>query len=282
MRNHGRRTIGQAANSISMRLPVISLALIMSISVMSGCSGTISTKPHAQIRKVDAATNILNTQNHNADTSIVAVNGADTFITTGYGTASSYLFLESGSSTFQGSSTLTLPKVGTSSTTITPKVVSYNLMDGLKYTSYLIGRPDVANPTQADLSDIDPRFLSVIILADNQSVPAAGQATVRVVNGACDAGNITVQVDGTAPSAFTNVPYATLSTPSTSDVSVAAGTRTITVATTNPASSFSKQITFSAGSKYTLVVNEPTAAPTPAVFGVQATSPTYDILQVAN
>ncbi len=259
--------------------------------LLSGCSGSSGSKPNALVREVDVATNVVNTTTK-ADTAALLVNGGASDVAVPYGLASRYLFVQAGSIAFRGSTTMTLPTLtqtpagSTTSvtTTVPPTQSNVVLADGGTFTAYLIGRPDVPNPTQPDLSDIDPRFMKVVVLQDNQAGPPAGSATVRVMNGGCDAGAVDVFVNGAVAPTYAGVAYATQATPASTGQSLAAGAVNISVnaAGTNTVLVPPTAVTLAAGARYTLVVNEPTAVtqagvvpPTPP-----ATATTYSVVLV--
>jgi hypothetical protein len=259
--------------------------------LLSGCSGSSGSKPSSDIREVDVATNVVNTTT-NADTAAVLVNGGGSDVAVPYGLASSYLFVQAGSIGFQGTTTMTLPTITQTlagattptTTTVPPTTSSDSLADGSFYTAYLVGRPDVPNPTNPNLSDLDPRYLKVVVLQDNQALPPTGQATVRLLNGACDAGNIDVFINAGAAPTFAGVPYTVQTTPATPDQFLTAGAVTVTVKATGSGTVLvpATPITLVAGNRYTLIVNEPTAItqagvvpPTPP-----ATATTYSVVLV--
>jgi hypothetical protein len=268
---------------------------------VTGCGSSVGTKPSAQIRAVEVATNTVDV-NSKTDDAYMLVNTAALAAAPTYGLPTEYLFVEAGGSQLSGgfpngtptisaggvTKQLTLPTYVNSSnvsTVVPAPITNVNLQDGHRYTAYLCGRPDVSNPTQSDLSDLDPRYFKGALLEDNQAAPPAGSATVRVLVSAADSGNVDVLVNGSAVSAFTNVGYAPASTsPSSGDATITAGTVTVQVnahgsgAVLVPATS----VTLVSGGKYTLVVDEPTAAPSPAIPGTAPTSSTYGIDLVQN
>ena len=273
-----------------------------------GCGSTVGTKPSANIRVVEAATNTVDINSH-TDAGFLLVNTAAASAAVPYATPTEYLYVEAGTSSFSGgfpnglptisadgvsttnTKTLTLPTY--LNTTVTPNVTavvpspvtSVNLLDGHHYTAFLCGRPDVASPSLPDRSDLDPRYFSAVVLEDNQPAPPAGSATVRVVLTAADSGNVNVLVNGAAISAFQNVVYAPkASQPSTANATIPAGTVTITVKTASGGAVLvpATPVTLTSGSAYTLVVDEPVAAPTPAVKGAAPTYARYAISLIKN
>ena len=241
----------------------------MAAMAAAGC-GSSSNTDTAHIRSVDVA---VNAGNASVTVNGGAVNGNQTF-----GQMTGYDFVGQGLSTF-GFTTdaklmanITLPV----SPTLTLNTGSY-------YTTYLIGRSDVAGRAS-------PSFLQAVVTGDRGAAaefsspalyvaPPSGQAYIRILNAAPDAGAIDVLIDGKP--AFPAVAYPILPTKvsgtasaanpvtvyeafSASSLTVqvnAAGTATVLV----PATSLS----VSSGNAYTLAVTEPTIKPT---YGVQIVS----------
>jgi len=260
--------------------------VVAAVASVSGCGSSGGLKPHAQIRAVDVGTNVVNTTN-NIDTATVLVNGGASYEQVPYTNPSRYLFLQSGTSTFQASTTMTLPTItypvgfngnpNAVTSTVPLPINSANVADGGSYTAMLIGRPDVPNPTQTDLSDLDARYLKVVVIPDNQAAPTAGHATVRALSAVTDptmpALDIFVSGQGTALPVFANVPYATQAVGPTADQSLVAGTVTVSANIAGTATVIlpPTTVTIPAGTEDTLVITEPTAvyagsgtAPTPA------------------
>ena len=272
-------------------LPIAGAALV---ATLSGC-GSASTKPSAQIRAVNVSTNTVDVTNHN-DYGFLLVNTAAASGTLPYGTPTEYQYVEAGTSGFSGgfpnglptiatqsgNATLTLPKTTSSTSTtqiiVPPAVNKVNLVDGKQYTAYLCGRPDVASPTQADLSDLDSRYYKAVVLEDNQPTPPAGATTVRALLAAADSGNVDILVNGSVVPAFQNISYApAASQPSTNDATLPSGVVSVQVNKAGTATVLvpATPLTLTAGKAYTIVVDEPTALPTPAVNGSAPDSATY-------
>jgi len=253
---------------------------------------------------VEAATNTVDVNSH-TDAGFLLVNTAAASAAVPYATPTEYLFVEAGTSQFSGgfpnglptisvngaTKTLTLPTY--LDTTVTPNITrvvpspitSVDLQDGHHYTAYLCGRPDVSSPLLADRSDLDPRYYTAVVLEDNQPAPPAGSATVRVVVAAADSGNVDVLVNGAAVPAFQNIGYAPRAAqPSSADATVAAGSVSVSVKSTGSATVLvpATPLTLVAGSSYTLVVAEPSAAPSPATPGNAPTDATYVVSLVKN
>jgi hypothetical protein len=281
------------------RRTIAGLAIAVGLA-LSGCSGSGGNgiKSNGQIRAVDVATNVVDTAN-NVDTATVLVNGGASYEGQPYGTASRYLYVQSGIQGFAVSTTMTLPTLtqpattgGTlpTTTTVQPPQTAWNIANGGLFTAYIVGRPDVPNPTQVNLSDLDPRLLNVVVLRDDTQVAAtAGHATVRVLNAICSPQNATtpgavdVYINGTA--VYSGVAYATKQTPpATADQQVPAGTVSVSVniAGTGTVLVPPTPITLAAGSRYTLVADEPTAITQPGVVPPTppAASTTYGLTLV--
>ncbi|BDI33243.1 hypothetical protein CCAX7_52940 [Capsulimonas corticalis] len=265
--------------------------ILAATAALAGCGGSSGTKPSGHIRAVDVATNTVDPSNNNDDGSVL-VNGASSTIESHYGVASPYLYVEAGNSSFQGTATtLALPSYSvttngaTTTTAATAPLTTKNLSDGQVYTAYLIGRRDVANPLNADFSDLDNlHFLNVIVLQDNQAAPPSGDANVRVLVAGPDVPAVDIHVDNSVPSALTNLKYDPAGT-ATSDVNVPAGAATFSVNATGTSNVIvpTQTLTLVAGKSYTLVVTEPTGA---AVTGVTPATPpvvtTYGLALVPN
>lgn len=265
--------------------------------LLSGCGSGGGVKPTAQVRAVDVATNVVNTfTTPPTDTAVVTVNGgaADNLVVP-YGTPTGYLYVQSGTSAFAGSTTMTIPTDTSLSTTanqtettfIAPPTNNQLLATGSFYTGYLVGRPDVPNPPGYNLpnttpTNLDPRFLCVVVCPDDQAAPPTGDATVRVVDGICDPEitstnpptlpKIDVYINGTAVPSLQQLAFDTVTPPTTTSAPLflPQGTFPIEVkddatgAVLIPAANTAAPtITLAAGNKYTLAISEPTA-PTPS------------------
>ncbi len=246
------------------------LALVLGAALVAGC-GSSSSESTARLRGVNLAVN--------AATGGVQVNGAANGGDLNFGEASPYNFIGQGYQDFFFSTTAT--------TTATPTPhVGLQLNNGSFYTEYLIGRTDV---TDVRLAVTDPRFLQAVVTGDRGAAagyavtpyadPPSGDANVRILNGAPDAGKVDVLINGTV--AFAAVAYPALpklvvatdlNTPALNPVTLyqatpagtlsvqvnAAGTATALVPPTN--------VSVAAGKAYTLVVTEPTITPTYGVY----------------
>ena len=230
--------------------------------LLAGCGGSssgVGNTSTARIRVVDAA------YLTSGDSAQLVINGGSVDGNTKYfasGSSSSnpappaspYLYVQPQNG---ASFTYTINNSSTSGTTN-----NSNISQGNYYTAFLIGREDITT---------DLRHLQLVLPAQ-QAGSSSGQATLRVLNAAPDAGftaavapaaalpgSLTVTV---GPTTFAPTPYATASSYQT----LAPGTLNVTVATTGPGGATVKTgtITVNAGTVYTLVVAEPTVTPAPA------------------
>jgi hypothetical protein len=282
------------------------LLLVAAAAAVAGCGGGTSSSNTSQVRSIDVATNTINAQS-NSDTTVVLVNGAADAVSVPYGVTSPYLFVTSGVSSFAGGFpsgagpsldtnppgqtpeyvTVSIPQVSANGTSsqVLPQPTNYALASGQKYTAYLCGVTDITDPTQTDLADLDPRYLRVAVLQDNQPAPPAGSATVRVLVSAPDAGAVDVFANGAGTAQFPGVGYAPLSVPgSSANVTLPAGTVTFqaNAAGTSTVLIPSTSETLAAGGTYTLVVGEPLALPIPEQPHTAPTFATYTFTLVRN
>ena len=261
--------------------PVLLIIGGVTAALSVGC-GSSSSSPTARIRGADFSVNGSTT---GVLVNFTAVGGDLTF-----GQTSGYNYVGQGVSTFTFTSSTSLPTTTVAGTT-TSAVIAPNpqlqLNNGSYYSAYLIGRVDVLPLSTARA---DPRFLQTIVTGDKGAAanyqatdsgtvtavyadPPSGLANIRILNAAPDAGSVDVLIGGKAAFAAVaypplplglagaNVPAATPATPyspqpsGTLSVQVnAAGTSTVLVPPTS--------ISVSSGQSYTLLVTEPTIAPT--------------------
>lgn len=252
----------------------------------AGCGSSSSdTGSTARIRAVSVAANAA----ANAVTSNVLVNngvvGGDLTPpqTTGYN------YVSGGVSNFSFTTNATVPSGITN-----PPIATLMLNTGSYYTAYLIGRPDVQG-------NLDPRFLQTVATGDRGAAaayvsasyadPPAGQANVRILNGAPDAGAGAVDVLVNGKIAFTKVAYPALPTASASGTTLSASGATVPIGPTTtpvtpyqafPAGTLSIQVNAAGtatvlvpptavpvgSNSYTIVVTEPTIAPTYGLYTV--------------
>jgi hypothetical protein len=233
------------------------LALLGVTVLVAGCGGSSSSSSVAHIRTLNASTN--------GDFLTVLVNGAATFgQQTDNGAAPSYLYINSGVSTFSyatyvdsGGSTSNLP------TNVNAYNTKVNLSSGANYTAYVVGRPDLVSLITS--TPFPYGSMQTVVYPDTHNTPSSGSVNVRFLNAAPDAngtGNLDFAIDGTKLTAATNVPFGQISqfTVSTSGShaieAYEAGTNTLVYST--PAN-----VTFANQHSETIIFQEPTAAPIP-------------------
>ena len=234
-------------------------------TLLAGCGGSggggVGDTSTARIRVVDAAY-LTNGDNAQIVINGGSVDGNTTYFDSGSSSngsaaASPYLYVQNQNG---ASFTYTINNNSSSETTN-----NYNINSGNYYTAYLIGREDISG----DLRNLQ------LVLPAQQNGSTSGQATLRVLNAAPDAGftpaagavsatpgAITVAV---GPTTFSSVTYATASSYQT----LAPGSNlAVTVTLPGPGGTTTTiktgTISVSAGTVYTLVVAEPTVNPAPA------------------
>ena len=248
-------------------------------AILSAGCGSTSTDPTARIRTVDLA--------GNAGTTGVLVNGAANGGDLNFGNASAYNYIGQGVSTFSFSTNVTIP------TGVTyPPSATLQLNNDSFYTAYLIGRADVVNFNNST----DPRFLQTVVTGDKGAAagftnPPSGQANVRILNGAPDAGYtaptpgmVDVLING--QKVFSSVAYPTLlnggstgatsvpaTVPTTAYQAIPSGTLSVQVNVAGTATVLvpPTKVSVSSGNAYTLVVTEPTVSATPT-YGLYTSS----------
>lgn len=248
-------------------------------ALSTGC-GSSSTSSTAHIRGADFSVN--------GGTTGVLVNSTAVGGDLSFGQTSGFNFIGQGVSNFGFTTSLPYPTVTVTGATIAPfgpASPTLQLNNDSYYTAYLIGRVDAAPLTAARVS---PRFLQTVVVGDKGAAanyqasvtgatayadPPSGQANIRILNAAPDAGPVDVLIGGKP--AFTGVTYPALplglstdqvaavnpvtaysALPSgTLSVQVnAAGTATVLVPPTN--------ISIGSGQSYTVLVTEPAVTPT--------------------
>lgn len=230
---------------------------------LAGCGGVGDTSS-TRIRAVDAATN--------AGTANLLVNSSASYGDQTNFSASSYYYLSSGTSSFSGLANTQ------SSTPQTATVSGHNLATNQYYTAFLVGRADVAAT--------DKRFLQVHVTSDQKpsSIPS-GQAAIRVVDAAPDAGDVDVLVNGAIPDSalkalsfsgptepFLLAPYIPVKAGTLNIAVNATGTSTAIVPATN--------VAVSAGKSYTFIIDEPIGG-VAATATEPATQSTYSLQTIS-
>ena len=253
----------------------------MLAALSTGC-GSSSTSATARIRGTDLSVNGGTT---GVLVNLTAVGGDLSFNQT-----SPYNYVGQGVSTLSYTTSAAPPTVtvsGATTSIVIPPNPQLQLNNGSFYSAYLIGRVDVLPLTTARA---DPRFLQAVVTGDRgaaanyiastsgatvppYSDPPSGQANIRILNAAPDAGPVDVLIGGKVvfPAVIypvlplgiggTNVaagiPATAYAAQPSGTLSIqinAAGTSTILVPSTN--------ILVGSSGVYTVAVTEPTIAPT--------------------
>lgn len=167
-------------------------------ALSAGC-GSSSTSATARIRGADFSVN--------GGTTGVLVNSTAAGGDLSFGQTSSYNYVGQGVSTFSFTSSgqaATTTVAGTATSTVFPPNPKLQLNNNSYYTAYLIGRVDVQPLT---VTKTDPRFLQTVVTGDRgaaaayssgtaYSDPPSGQANIRILNAAPDAGPVDVLIGG--------------------------------------------------------------------------------------
>ncbi len=241
----------------------------------AGC-GSSGSDPTARIRGVDLSPN--------AGTAGVLANSYAMGGDLNFGQGSPYIYAGQGVSTFGFTSSAAAP----SGVTITyPVAPALRLNNNSFYTAYLIG---LAAVPDVSLGKPSPRLLQTVVTGDKgaaagytaaapYSDPPSGQANLRILNGAPDAGPVDVLINGKP--AFTNVVYPAFPTRAAATDTTAPAVNPVTLYQAVPSGTLSVQvnatgtstalvpatnISLSGGKAYTLVVTEPTTTPTYGLY----------------
>lgn len=252
-----------------MALALLGSGVTFAALLSAGC-GSSSSDPTARIMSINLSPN--------SGTSGVLVNGAANGGDLNFGNSSPFNYIGQGVSTFGFSTSAKLPTTGTA-----PVGANLQINNGSAYTSILIGRADVPSLS-------DPRYLQTIVTGDKgaaanytggvtYSDPPSGQANVRIINAAPDAGTVDVQISG--QTAFSSVAYPAFpkpvntgdasgpaTTPATTYKAFSAGTLSVQVNAAGSATVVvpATNVSVSAGKAYTIVVTEPTVTPTYGLY----------------
>ena len=249
-------------------------------ALSAGC-GSSSSSSTAHIRGADFSVN--------GGTTGVLVNSTAVGGDLSFGQTSAFNYVGQGVSAFSftTSATPATITVGGTTTTVIPPSSKLQLNNDSYYTAYLIGRVDVAPLTSARA---DPRFLQTVVAGDKGAAanyqasaasaatavyadPPSGQANIRILNAAPDAGPVDVLIGGKP--AFTSVTYPVLPLGLSTDQVAAANP--VTAYSALPSGTISVQvnaagtatvlvpptpISVGSGQSYTLLVTEPAVTPT--------------------
>ncbi len=247
----------------------------------AGC-GSSSSSATAHIRGADFSVN--------GGTTGVLVNSTAVGGDLLFGQTSGFNYIGQGTSAFSFTTSAAPAGITISGTTtsVIPPSSKLQLNNNGYYTAYLIGRADVAPLTSARA---DPRFLQTVVAGDKGAAanyqssptgaaagavyadPPSGQANIRILNAAPDAGPVDVLIGGKP--AFTGVTYPVLplglltdqvaaGNPVTAYSALPSGTISVQVNAAGTATVLVPPTTLSIGSgqSYTVVVTEPAATPT--------------------
>lgn len=211
------------------------LAIAAGLAVLTaGCGGSTNNSNFSNLRVFDACPN-----------------GGTGTVTTTSGPISAAAFVVP--------STYAIAPSGTSAVTFTlsgePAQTypgySFSLNTSSFYTTFIMGRADITN-------SLDPRFPKLVIGGDDQTSPASNDCRLRFVDAAPDAGIVDVYINGILKVA--NMPYSNLS--AYLEQSSGAETVQVNIAGTATALVPSTPFTTVSGLRYTVVITEPTIAPT--------------------
>jgi len=253
-------------------------------ALSAGC-GSSSSSSTAHIRGADFSVN--------GGTTGVLVNNTAVGGDLSFGQTSSFNYVGQGLSTFSFTTNAAIPGktvTGTTTSAVFPPNSQFQLNNNSYYTTYLIGRADVLPLT---IAHVDPRFLQTVVAGDKGAAanyqasasgsvtavytdPPSGQANIRILNGAPDAGPVDVLINGKA--AFTGVAYPALPSgvtgpnaaavpavnPATAYAALPSGTLSVQInaAGTSTVLVPPTSIGVGSGQSYTIIVTETAATPT--------------------
>lgn len=247
-------------------------------ALSAGC-GSSSTSATARVRGADFSVNGATT---GVLVNLTAVGGDLAF-----GQSSPYNYVGQGVSTFSFTSSgqaATATAAGTATSTVFPPNPKIQLNNDSYYTAYLIGRVDVQPLT---VTKTDPRFLQTVVTGDKgaaanytsgaaYSDPPAGQANIRILNAAPDAGPVDVLIGGKV--AFAGVTYPVI--PAGIANQVVAAVTPATIYAAQPSGTLSVQVN-AAGTSTVLVPATPLSVGSGGVYTVIVTetaiTPTYGL-----
>ena len=209
-----------------------------------GCGSSGSSDPTARMRGVDLSPN--------AGTTGVLANSYALGGDLDFGQGSPYLYAGQGVATFGFTSSTSIP----SGVTITyPASATLQLNNNSFYTAYLIG---LAAVPDISLGKPDPRLLQTVVTGDKgaaagytaavpYSDPPSGQANLRILNGAPDAGPVDVLING--KTAFTAVAYPAFPTRVAATDTTAPAVTPVTLYQAVPSGTLSVQVNATGTSK---------------------------------
>ena len=263
--------------------------LLGAAGVLSAGCGSTSSRSTAHIHGTDLSVN--------GGTTGVLVNLTAVGGDLSFGQTSAYNYVGQGLSTFSFTTSASIPTTTVAGIAATGDVIPPNsqlqLNNDSYYSAYLIGRADVMPLT---ITRPDPRFLQTVVAGNKgaaanyqtgapsttvtlYSDPPSGEANIRILNAAPDAGPVDVLIGGkpaftsvaypllpvvpagntanNAPAVTPVTPYQALPSGTLSVQVNAAGTSTVLVPPTN--------VSVSSGQSYTVAVTETSITP---VYGL--------------
>jgi len=259
--------------------PLLIGAVALLAALAAGGCGSSGRDVTARVRGVDFSVN-------GGTTGALVGNGTAVGGDLTFGQSSPYLFIGQGVAIFAASTNApTKPFIiGGAGTTPFPAGQTFQLNNGAYYSAYVIGRTDVI-PLSA--LKPDPRFLQCVAAGDKGAAaayqtttavptpavyaePPSGDANIRILNAAPDAGPVDVLIGG--KTVFTNAAYPLLQSgtgsvaavnPTTIYLPVPAGALSVQINAAGTATALvpATTVSVSAGQSYTLVATEPTVAP---------------------
>ena len=269
---------------LSRRRHMAASALLLLAGALAAGCGSTSTSSTAHIRGVDLAVN--------AGTAGILVNNTALGGDLSFQQVSTYNFVGQGVSVFGLTTTVSVPLTtvtGVTTTAVLPPNSQLQLNNDSYYTAYLIGRVDVLPLT---ITRADPRFLQTVVAGNKGAAanyqptatgaasaayadPPSGEANVRILNGAPDAGPVDVLIGGKA--AFAAVAYPVLPAGVSDGTNNVAAVNPVTAYAPLPSGTLSVQVNFAgsstvlvpptninvgSGQSYTIIVTEPSITPT--------------------
>lgn len=231
------------------------MALATALTGCGGSSGGGNSQSVSHVRGYnavpDSTTAIIKVGSNTLPGSVTSSNGT---VTTGQG------FLQASSYTSQPISTASVTFTLTSNSAVSYPAVSQALAGGTYYSAFVFGRAGIT-------SAADPRYPQIQVSVDDRTAPPVGDARLRLVHAAPDAGNVDVVLDG--QTVASNIAYKSVG----DYLNVVAGDRTIQInkAGTSTALVPATTVTVSAGQLYSILVVEPFLIPSPT-FSLQPQS----------
>ena len=223
-------------------------------AALAGCGGGGTSNPAtvAHVRGFnavpDGTTALISVNNSTLPGSVTGSNGT---VTNGLG------FLQASPYSAEAVSTGNFLFTLTSSAAATFPAVTQALTQGTYYSAFVVGRAGIT-------ASSDARYPRLLVVTDDRTLPPTGDARLRIVQAAPDAGNVDVLINGAV--AASSIAYQSVGNylnETAGDLTVQvnkAGTNTVLVPATT--------ITLSSGQLYTLLADEPYLTPSPA-YSVQ-------------